>query len=228
MSSIHSLRSEARARLAELLDAQNELNATLEITRGAMERLRETMSAADPVAQQIAHLDAIETNEALEAARASIDPPAPDAKRRESLNRELETAKVRASAAARAMPSIEAEFTREAGKLPFIAAAINGVLAEIVAEESNDLFDDYDTASRELAAKADRISQAREMILRLFEASGKPHEAAVAQQNFLGKLEKAMSRPPIDLDAASQSRMSWLGLEAALRSDANARLNDAD
>jgi hypothetical protein len=226
---VHLIKSEPRERLASLLQARDDVKATMADASAAASRLRATTTAPDPIVAQIEQLDAHETTEALEAARLGQDPPAPNAKRREALDRELEAAKIRAAAAARALPSLEAENAKEAGKLAPLNAAIESALAEILCEEAAVLLADFDVANRELAAKADRLNQARDMILRLFEAGGRAHDAAIARENFIGRFERAKARPAPDYDAASQSLLALRGLEAALRSGkTDAKLGDAD
>jgi hypothetical protein len=223
---IHAIQSVVRAHLAEALAAREEAQAALEAASGTMSRLRATASAPDPIVQQLALLDATETSEALEAARSGKDAAAPDAKRRECLNRELDAARIRASAAARAMPSVEAEHAAAARKLPAIVTAINAFVAQILVDEAVDLISDFEEAHRVAAGKAMRLQVAREEALKLAEAGG-PSDAMrpafVAVADLDDKMRKAGSRQPDD-GLAAEYRIGWRRLADDLRVSADAKL----
>ena len=217
-----SINSPARVRLAEIIDAGATIAATMEGANGALSRLQATASAADPIRQQLALLDATETSAALEAAREGRDQPEPDTKRRAALNAELESAMAREAAAKRAMPSLEIEVQRESAKRPGLDKAKSAAIAEILAEEVDALVDEFAATGAKLTKQAQALSEIREQILIAVEAGGE-RDGYVALEKLDGKLKLAGQRPIVDTAAI---RSAWRGFEHALRSDAGAKLSE--
>ena len=212
--------SPSRVRLAEIIDAGATIATTIEAAHGALSRLTATASAADPVRQQLALLDATETSAALEAARAGLEAPEPDTQRRAALTIELESAMARETAAKRAMPSLESEIQREAAKRPGLEKAKSAAIAEILAEEVDKLVDEFSVTNAKLARQAQALSEIREQILIAVEAGGE-RDGYVRLEALDGKLKTAAQRPIVDTAAI---RTAWRGFEADLRSDAGAKL----
>jgi hypothetical protein len=210
----------ARVRLAEIIEAGETIAAAMESAHGALSRLQATATAADPIRQQVAMLDATETSAALEAAREGKEQPEPDTKRRAALNAELESAMAREAAAKRAMPALESEVQRESAKRPGLDKAKSAAIAEILSEEVDALIDEFAVSGAKLAAQAQGLSEIREQILLAVEAGG-DRAGYVRLEALDGKLKLAGQRPIVDTAAI---RAAWRGFEADLRSDAGAKL----
>jgi hypothetical protein len=210
----------SRVRLAELTAAGEHIAAVMESAHGALSRLQATATAADPVRQQLALLDATETGAALEAAREGKEQPEPDTQRRAALTKELESAMAREAAAKRAVPSLESEVQREAAKLPGLEKAKSAAIADILAEEVDTIIDDFSATNEKLARQAQALSEIREQILLGVEAGGE-RSGFVTLEALDGKLKLAGQRPIVD---TAEIRSIWRAFEHALRSDAGAKL----
>ena len=97
------------------------------------------------------------------------DAPLPDVAKREALNCKLADARAKAEAARRAEAGLTAERNRELSKLPGLLSAIDAKRAEVLSEEAGDLIAGFIEAQRAVAANADRILAARDMIFDLSE-----------------------------------------------------------
>jgi hypothetical protein len=212
----------ARFRLAEIIEAGEHIAQTIEAAHGALSRLTATATAADPIRQQIAMLDATETGAALEAAREGKDQPEPDTQRRAALNVELDAAVAREAAAKRAVPSVESEVQREAAKRPGLEMAKSAAIAEIMAEEVDTLVDEFAATNAKLAKLAQALGEIREQVLLSVEAGGE-RSGYVAFESLDGKLKLAGQRPIV---GTAEIRAAWRAFEVALRSDAGARLGE--
>ena len=163
-------------------------------------------------------LDATETSAALEAARAGLEAPEPDTQRRAELAKELDSAVAREFAAKRALPSLDAEIQREAGKRPGLEKAKSATIAEIIAEEVAALVDDFSATNAKLAKQAQALSEIREQILIAVEAGGE-RDGYVRLEALDGKL----SWPPNGrLSTPQQSAPHGVASRHALRFDAGA------
>jgi chromosome segregation ATPase len=220
--------SAARQRLAEMIEARDEIAAKIESLQAALTRLASQQAAEGPLVGELAALDSAEAAKMNEWARSGEgDAPLPDVAKREALNRKLADARAAAEAARRAESGLQAEVARESAKLPSIARAMDLAVADILFEEAEPLIADFLEANRAVAAKASRIEVLRDVVIGMAHAAGDLEQGRpffTALEAFDGRLQKVSGRQPPDLDVSSRHRLDWFGLVEQLRSDSNATL----
>jgi hypothetical protein len=214
----------SRRTLAELLDARDSGVAEAQTLTERIARLERAKAAVGPLEQQLAMLNAAESNAMLSWSEADdgSEPPLADAAKRQEIEAKLAGARAAVFAADGATRSVQALSTRVHAGLaelqPRIALATSFVLLDEVRAVLPDLIDAVDEVKR-LQTK---ISAGREQALVMVEAL--PLET---RRPFLHVLEKFDSEEvtvmPTPRDGAS-ARSAWLSLAARLSADATATM----
>ena len=124
--------SEARRKLAKLLTERSEAQSESQRARDAIGRLQRAQTIVAPFEAELAQLSAAESEAyapLVRPGRRRSPTPAPDCERREALTRKIAEAHASARAAASAIPSKEAEFTRASNRAAAIKGAVDATIA---------------------------------------------------------------------------------------------------
>jgi hypothetical protein len=217
--------SEARQRLAKLIDRRLRVEENLRHLTDAATKLREAQDAEGNAAAALRSLDAEEARAmATWSQNSSGAMPVFDRTRREKLREALEAAGAQAAAARKAAVENGAEQQREHAALKALEPQFAIAIAEAIAESVGPLMLDFDAANRALASKAERIQAAFLTIRGVAESLG---NSAAARPVYLIN-EKLHERIRTMTDRAAPDGVNhggaWMALAARLRSDPLATL----
>jgi hypothetical protein len=215
-----------RRTLAELIDARDTGVAEAQTLTERIARLERAKAAVGPLEQQLAMLNAAESNAMMTWSETDdgSEPPAADGAKRSELEAKLAGARAAVSAADSATRSVQAQSTRVHNGLaelqPRIALATSFVLLDEVRTVLPDLIDAVDEVKR-LQMK---VAAGRELALSIAETL--PFETSRPFLHVLEKFDQDEGRPagvptPRDDDDA---RSAWSSLAARLSGDATATM----
>lgn len=217
--------SEARLGLAKLLSERAEAQGEMEAARAAIGRLQGYVAAPGPIERDIAALDSAEAELIAQWSTSGGTFPTLDAERRHELEEALADARNKAAGAQRAIPALEAKFTRASNRAGAISHAISAAISDIIIAEVEPCFAEIVNLKSDLAMRIARAEAGREIALRTVESIPNDRRLAIASEFYsaLGAVEKvrilAMSNPPMAHDHGG-----WAEFSRDLASDATARL----
>jgi hypothetical protein len=219
--------SEARLRLAKLIDRRLGLEDSLHALAEAGEVLIKVQGAE---AEATAALAALEAAEAAAMGAWSQSPTTPmpisNPVRRDELLAAIRTAAAQASAARKAAAANGAEQQRDHAALKALEPLFAVTIAEIIDEQMTPLLADFAADKGALAAKAARIQEGVEALTVLAHSVGvdKGRLAFTVLEKLNGRKHTAFAPLAPDTDTGSQAK--WLALVGRLRADPLATLED--
>jgi hypothetical protein len=215
-----------RRTLAEMIDHRDTALAEAQVLTERIARLDRAKAAVSPLEQQLAMLNAAESNAMLSWSEGDdgSEPPAADAAKRSELESKLAGARAAVSAADGATRSVQAQSTRVHAGLaelqPWIGQAVGLVLLDELTARLPGLRAAVDAA----VAKKAEVDAAREIILsgaeRLPDDVRRPIH--IALEKFADAFRDAGSMP-MQVDD-SVARALWSGLAGELQADASATM----
>jgi len=219
--------SEARLRLAQLIDRRLGIEDSLRALAEAAERLIKVQGAEAEATSALAALEAAEASALSTWSKSPTTPmPISNPVRRDELLAAIRTAAAQASAARKAAAANGAEQQRDNAALRALEPGIAVAIAEILDEEMTPLLADFAADKRALAAKAARIQEGVEALTVLAHSVGvdKGRLAFTVLEKLNGRKHTAFAPLAPDTDTGSQAK--WLALVGRLRADPLATLED--
>jgi chromosome segregation ATPase len=204
--------SPARDRLAEALKARGEVEAKLAALTASIARLTRQIAAVGPAEAALARFDSIQAGKLAQWAQGGeADVPVADWEQRERFERELSAARATAASATSARAGLEAEYTREANKLPGAQSYASAATIEIVGESAEPLIAEAVALQSELAKKIERVVSALDVARDLMhKLAGEPR--VLAGSAFTALAQKAAAvheRRPAEPSFAMRAKANW-------------------
>jgi predicted nucleic acid-binding Zn-ribbon protein len=223
--------SEARGRLAELLDAKAEAHRDVEEARLRIERLETLARSAGPLEDEIRALDATET--AAMATRVHGEdgelPPVADNEKRADIKRRLTEARASAAAAERAQAEVAAHMRDAHARAASAEQGLALHIPKVLLEYGPDLISDLRDAGAALAEKARRLDTLQSHLYSLARAlpEGPARQRLFLRlKTFAREVRDAHQRPPSSCEDEATACGEWASLAARLQNDATAKLEN--
>jgi hypothetical protein len=216
--------SEARERLASLIDSKSAIVAKIESLGVAIGKLQGELTAAAPLESKLAALDSAESSamSAWAQSGAAGGAPKSDTKARESLNKSIAVARAGANAAKDAHTALAAQHLALHHDLGNLKAPFGDAIAAILVEETAPLAEAYAIESRKLHVRKVQLTQVLDILNRFVD--GPTSYVSPMFGQLVGKLQATFAEPGQDDDQASVTRAQWLALAGGLESDASLKL----
>ena len=223
--------SAGREKLAAITAEKASVEARLAEINASASRLNEASHAAEAASNALARIDSDSAAEMAAWAQTGDGPiPQPPADAREQALRDLAQAQAQAGAAEAARAGINAKAVKEHETLAWLAGCLNAAVAEIMAEEIDELAAAAAAVAIDLKTRHEQIIQGCELI-QTFKA-GTTGELLGEITAIGGRANSAMERAfntsvESDRDRTAVTRTAWWDFDRDIRSDQGVRLNVA-